>query len=94
MSVGVPMYFPLEANHDLCSTMKITKNGQDQLLHHRINRCSDQSKYYIWAIEVHVCMVVLNSVMTRSALGSDPSPSRAQPGLTPPCVSAQSRRVT
>ena len=33
----MPVYFPLEAKCDLCSGMKIAKNGQDQLLHHRID---------------------------------------------------------
>ena len=61
MFVGVPMYFPLEAKNDPCSRMKITKNGQDQLLHHRIDQCSDWSKYYVWAVEMHVYVVVLNS---------------------------------
>ena len=44
MSVGMPMYFPLEAKRDPCSGMKITKNGQDQLLRHRIDQCS-MSRY-------------------------------------------------
>ena len=39
--MGVPMYFPLEAKCDPCSGMKISRNGQDQLLHHRIDWCSD-----------------------------------------------------
>ena len=56
MTAGVPMYFPLEAKCDPCSGMKITKNEQDRLLHHRINR-----SIMSWAIEMHVCMVVLNS---------------------------------
>ena len=59
MSVGMPMYFPLEAKHDLCSGMKITRNGQEWLLRHRIDWCSDRLKYYIVAVNMHVCAVVL-----------------------------------
>ena len=61
MSVGMPMYFPLKAKHDPCSGTTITKNGQDRLLHHWIDQCSNQSRYYVRAVEVHVCMVVLHS---------------------------------
>ena len=58
MSMGMPMYFPLEAKRDPCSGMKIAKNGQDQLLRHRIDLCSDQSKYYIVG---HQCVCMHNS---------------------------------
>ena len=47
MSTGMPMYFPRKAKCDLCSGMKITKTGQDRLLRHWVDRCSDRSRYYV-----------------------------------------------
>ena len=95
---GYAHVFPLEVKRDLCSRMKITKAGQDWLLHHQIDQCFGRSRYlsrygFLRELRVKIGREVIRDVSENRISNSERERGwlrkpmhRSGKGLKVPCV--------